>query len=182
MRTFKNAVVLVSVLLLAACGGSNADESKVTKVDGTSNATAKRSLEKMVNTMPDAESIQWQTDVAMLGSRYPEGEEFSKRFGGKTLEELKPAIAEAKTYFINTNRERVVAAVQVDIDEQQAKLAGFESTPDSNTKNMMIAKTKGKIIERTQARDAVLALTDDQFFSEYGCACQETKLKNSAGY
>lgn len=180
MRTFKNAVVLASVLLLAACGGGG--ESKVTKIDGTSNATAQRSLDKMIKTMPDNASIQWQNDVAMLKSRYPEGDEFAKQFGGKTLDELKPAIAEAKAHYIKFNRDRNAAEVQADIDELKVKLESFQGSPESNTRNIMIAQTEAKMAARTKARDAILAMNDDQAWAEFGCGCQEVKFKESGKF
>ncbi|VVP59743.1 hypothetical protein PS850_06124 [Pseudomonas fluorescens] len=143
---------------------------------------AQRSLDKMINTMPDGESIQWQNDVAMLKSRYSEGDQFAKRFGGKTLEDLKPDIADTKTYFIKWNRDRHAAVEQKEIDELQVKLTGFESSPESNIKYVMIAQTKSRIEMYTKSRDSILALSDDQAWAEFGCGCEQSKIKSSGKF
>ncbi|MDP9653501.1 UNVERIFIED_ORG: hypothetical protein J2W87_001410 [Pseudomonas putida] len=172
----KKSLLLATFLVLAACGPS------VPKIDGASNAMAYRSLEKIINTMPDGESIQWQTDVVMLKSRYSADEEFSKKFGGKTLEELKPAIAETKTYFIKINRDRHAAIEQKEIDDLQVKLAEFEAQDESNTKYRMIAKTKANIDMYTKSRDQILALNDEQVWDKFGCGCEKTDYKPSGNF
>lgn len=176
MNTFKKAVLLATVLVLAACG-----ESKVTKIDGTSNGTADNSFQKMIYGMPSGESLQWELDIKMLKSRY-QGDEFAKRFNGKTLEDLKPEIADTKTHFIKINRERHAATEQEEIDKLQVKLAEFEAQGESNIKYMMIAKTKARIDMYTKSRDEILALSDEQAWNTFGCGCQQTDYKPSGNF
>lgn len=176
MNTFKKAVLLATVLVLSACGG----ESKTTKIDGTSSATADRSFKKMTYGMPSGDSLKWEIEVNMLKSRY--GDEFAKRFDGKTLEDLKPDIADTKTYFIKINRERHAATEQEQIDALQVKLAGFEADGESNLKYLMIDKTKARIAMYTKSRDEILALSDEQAWKTFGCGCEQTDYKPSGNY
>jgi hypothetical protein len=171
----KKAVLIASILVLAACGG----ESKVTEIDGTSSATADRSFQKMIYGLPD--SLQWEIDKNMLTSRY-EGEEFAKRFDGKTLEDLKPDIAETKTYFIKINRDRHAATEQEEIDKLQVKLADFEAQPESNIKYIMIAETKARIDMYVKSRDEILALNDEQAWKTFGCGCEKSDYKPSGNF
>ena len=170
----KKAILIASFLILAACG-----EAKITKIDGTSNATADRSFQKMIYGMPSGDSLQWEIDFNMLKSRY---DEFAKRFNGKTLEDLKPEIADTKTYFIKINRDRHAATEQKEIDGLQVKLAEFEAQGESNIKYVMIAETKARIDMYTKSRDEILALNDEQAWKKFGCGCEKTDYKPSGNF
>lgn len=172
----KKAILIASFLILSACG-----ESKITKIDGTNSATADRSFQKMIYGMPSGDSLQWELDMKILKSRY-EGDEFAKRFDGKTLEDLKPEIAETKTYFIKINRDRHAATEQKEIDALQVKLAEFEAQGESNIKYVMIAKTKARIDMYTKSRDEILALSDEQAWKTFGCGCEKSDYKPSGNF
>lgn len=173
----KKGILIASFLILAACG-----EAKITKIDGTSNATAEQTFQLLTRGMKDGESLQWRWDFNMLKSRYSEGDQFAKKVDGKTLDKLKPDIAEAKTYFININRKRHAATEQAEIDALQVKLAGFEAQGESNIKYLMIAQTKARIDMFTKARDEILALNDEQAWEMFGCSCEQSDYKPSGNF
>lgn len=173
----KKAILIVSFLILAACG-----EAKITKIDGTSNATAEQTFKVLTKGMKDGESLQWRWDFNMLKSRYSEGDQFAKKVDDKTLDELRPDIAETKTYFIKINRERHAATEQAEIDKLQVKLAGFEADGESNLKYIMIAQTKARIDMYTKSRDEILALNDEQAWKKFGCGCEQTDYKPSGNF
>jgi hypothetical protein len=164
MRTYTKAMVMISFLLLAACGGSG--ETKVTKIDGTSNATAEQSLRKMLYGMKDQESIQWQNDIRLIKSRY-EGD-FGKMVAGKSLEDLRPMIDDSRKYWVERSRALHIGIEQKEIDSLQAKL---KEQTDLGVNSVITSKTEARIRMYEKSIEEMKALSDEDVLKTYGCSC-----------
>jgi hypothetical protein len=173
MRTFNKAVVLTSLLLLAACGGEQAQApAKLTKIDGTSNRTAELTYEKLRHEIKDTTAnLQASADLAMLKLRFSEGDQLAKAIGGKTLEELKPLIAETHVFSLNRVRDGIVKDVMAPIPELQAKLDKWnvllKNDPNSLIAPPQISKIEAQIKAQTQLKEQILALSDEEFAKQY---------------
>ncbi|WP_338923930.1 hypothetical protein V0M98_37590 (plasmid) [Pseudomonas silesiensis] len=163
MGIFKKSVVLAAVLLLAACG-----ESKITKIDGTSDQTLQHTFRQVVGDIHDPSQIlQWDLDLKMLRHRYPDGE-YLKVLDGKTIEGMKPLIVEAHTFFLKEHRGMMLRIEQEQLDAEKAKLDGITAQPDSNLKVVMLSQQEARVRMYTKSRDELAALTDEQFVKIYG--------------
>lgn len=165
MGIVKKAVVFTCFLLLAACGG----EQKVTKIDGTSKGSVANTYKQLVNQVPNQGlQIQWQIDYIMLEHYYPEDDKFIKQLGGKTLQELNPIIAEAHVFYLKEHRALMVSIEQKQLDIEQVEVDKWRKMPDSNMKPVLLAQKEARVLMYTKSRDAILALTDEQFIAKYG--------------
>jgi major membrane immunogen (membrane-anchored lipoprotein) len=164
MLTFKKSLVMISFLLLAACGGSG--ETKVTKIDGSSNEAADQSIRKMLYGMKDQESIQWEDDIRLIKKQYKN--DYGQKLAGKRLEDLRPMIADSKTYWSQHTREILIADNQKEIDSLQAKL---EQQKAVNVPATIISETESRIHNYQKIIGDLKALTDEQVFEMSGCSC-----------
>jgi hypothetical protein len=168
LMILKNLVALAMVSMLAACGGGSGGEKKVTVIDGTSKGSVQQTYTKLVRQIPnEGIQMQWEVDYKMLVHYYPEDAQLTKALGGKTLDEVKPVIAEAHAFYLKKHRELFVQEKQADIDREKAEVAKFEAMEDSNLKPLMIDQHEAKLRLYKREMVELLALTDEQFIQQY---------------
>lgn len=181
MITLKKAVLIASLVMLAACG-----ESKVTKVDGTSLLSADQTLKAMGKDLSEHDSINYLVDVRMLHSRYSNAE-FGKKLDGMDMEEVRKEMASTKAYFIDLNRKRFIKIEQDEIDRLSAKVAAVSAlrTTDKDfdpETSVWTAQDIARIKERQRRQEEYRTQTDDEFFSEHGCGCEASSMPPTAKY
>lgn len=180
----KKLVLTLSVVMLAACG-----ESRVTRVDGTSVATADqtlRAIEKGLK-LNENDQIAYEVDVKMLHSRY-EGMEFAKVLDGKDIDGIRAEVADTKAYFIERGRKRFAETEQATIDsltEKVAKMTELRNQMESNFDPETSVWTAADISRIKQAKErqhVYLTQDSEEFWKEHGCGCSKSNMPATAKY
>lgn len=170
----KKLALAFSIVMLSACG-----PSKVTKVDGTSVATADqtlRAIEKGLN-LNENDQIAYEVDVQMLHYRY-QGMDFAKALDGKDIDGIRAQVADTKAYFLAINRKRFADAEQVTIDnltEKVAKLTELRKQMETNFDPETSVWTSGDLSRIKQAKERqqmYLTQDGDEFWKIHGCGCE----------
>lgn len=181
MFSLKKAVLVASMIVLAACG-----ESKITEVDGTTSASADQSLKAMMKGMKDNEYLQMAGDIKMLHARYP-GEEFGKALNGKDMDGFNAEVADTKKFFIQRGKDRSNTEIQAEIDELVQKNKEFTDfriqsgdTSFDPANHPFTSKNLSRIENYKQKQAALASLSDDDYWKEYGCGCYQSSLGATA--
>lgn len=170
----KKLALAFSIVMISACG-----PSKITKVDGTSVATADqtlRAIEKGLN-LNENDQIAYEVDVQMLHYRY-EGMEFAKVLDGKDIDGIRAEVASTRAFFLDRNRKRFAADEQVTIDKLTEKVAAMtelRKQMETNFDPETSIWTSGDLSRIKQAKERQhMYLTQDgnEFWEAHGCGCE----------
>lgn len=180
MRSLKKAVLVASLVMLAACG-----ESKITEVDGTTVQTADMTLKAMGKGLSEHDSVNYLVAIRMLHSRY-DNAEFGKKLDGMDMDDVQKEIAATKAYFIDLNRERFVKIEQVQIDRLQAKVDRVTEIqrsmkPDFDPETHVYTSDDIARIRQLKLRQEEYRTQDaEEFYKTHGCGCEQSSVRPTA--
>jgi hypothetical protein len=174
MLFVKKFAFALSLAMLAACG-----PSQVTKVDGTSVATADQSLRAIEKGLKlnENDQIAYEVDVQMLHYRY-EGMEFAKVLDGKDIDGIRAEVANTKAYFLAENRKRHVAIEQKKIDDLNEKIASVSDgrrkmEPDFDPEtSVWTSGDLARVKHYKELQQTYMTMDAEEFWKEYGCGCE----------